>query len=273
LFEETEMAARFLHVFLIGTLALTACATSREPSAEVGVNAPGSRIVVAPLNLAIRTPEEISGKSEPVWRELLSYFQTLDRQVTVIESGSADQLLLEAMLDLDVSDPDSALRIARSRFARALAEHRDYDLLIVPSLVLRPGRLRGRYAIWDGVQRAVPNGAEVASNEIGSLAYPPGSITVLGLRGTIAAISLHVSVLHPDGTHVYEGLGGLDLIQEARRENPWEGRWTFETRMEPFTELGHLREGIECAFERPSVATARSRGGMTKQLHLSTDEK
>jgi hypothetical protein len=243
------MAARLFPVFLIATLALTACTTSREPSADVGVNAPGSRIVVAPLNLAIRTPEEIRGKSEPVWRELLSYFQMLDRQVTVIEPGSADRLLLEAMLDLDVSDPVSALRIARSRFARALAEHREYDLLVVPSLVLRTGRLRGQYAIWDGVQRVVPNGADMISNELADVVHPPGAIMVMGLRGTIGAISLHVSVLHPDGTHVHEGLGGLDVIQEVRRDNAWEGRWTFDTRVEPFTEPGHLREGIECAFE------------------------
>ena len=267
------MAVRLFHVFLIATLALTACATSREPSAVVSVNDPGSRIVVAPLNLAIRAPAEISGKSEPVWRELLSYFQTLDRQVAVIHPSSAEQLLLEAMLDLDVSDPDSALRIARSRFARALAEHREYDLLVVPSLVLRPGRLHGQYAIWDGVQRVVPNGADVIRNDLGGVVHPPGAITVLGLRGTIAAISLHVSVLRPDGTHVYEGLGGLDLIQEAHRDDPWEGRWTFETRAEPFTAPAHLREGIECAFERPHLATARSRGGMKKELHLSTDEE
>jgi hypothetical protein len=88
---------------------------------------------------------------------------------------------------------------------------------------------------------------------------PAGAVTVPGLRGKIAAISLHVSVLRPDGTHVYEGLGGLDLIQEAHRDNPWEGRWTFNTRLEPFTEPGHLREGIERAFERPLLATARSR--------------
>ena len=267
------MAVRLLHVFLLATLVLAACATSREPSAESGVNAPGSRIVVAPLNLAIRAPEEINGKGERVWHELLSYFQTLDRQVIVVGPDSADRLLLEAMLDLDLSDPDSAFRIAYSRFAQALAEHRDYDLLVVPSLVLRPGRLHGRYATWDGVRRSVRNGAGVIPTDLSSIVHPPGAITVLGLRGTIAAISLHVSVLRPDGTHVYEGLGGLDLIQEAHRDNPWEGRWTFNTRSEPFAEPGHLREGIERAFDRPHLATASSRRGMTKKLDLSTSEE
>ena len=99
------MAVRLLHILLIATLALTACATSREPGGEAGVNAPGSRIVVAPLNLAIRAPEEIDCKGERVWRELLSYFQTLDRQVAVLRPSSAERLLLEAMLDLGRGPP------------------------------------------------------------------------------------------------------------------------------------------------------------------------
>jgi hypothetical protein len=257
--EEIEMAVGLSHVFLIATLALTACATSRGPSAEVGVNAPASRIVVAPLNLTIRAPAEIGGKGEPVWRELLRYFQTLDRQVAVFRPSSAERLWLEATLDLDVSDRGRALRIACSRFAQALAEHRDYDFLVVPSLVLRPGRLRGRYAIWDGVQRVVPNGADVIPTDLSDVIHPAGTVTVLGLRGKIAAVSLHVSVLRPDGAHVYEGLGGLDVIQEAHRDDPWEARWTFDMRADPFGEPEHLREGIERALERPLLATARRR--------------
>jgi len=253
------MAVRLSPVFLIAALALTACATSREPSAELFANAPANRIVVAPLNLAIRAPAKIDGKGEPVWRELMRYFQTLDRQVAVLRPSSAELLWREATLDLDVSDRDRALRTACSHFAQALAEHRDYDLLVVPSLVLRRGRLRGRYAIWDGVQRVVPNGADMIPMDFSDVIYPAGAVTVLGLRGKIAAVSLHVSVLRPDGTHVYEGLGGLDVIQEGHRDGPWEGRWTFDTRAEPFTEPEHLREGIELAFERTLLATARGR--------------
>jgi hypothetical protein len=259
LYEETEMAVRLPHVFLIATLALSACATSREPSAEVGANAPGSRIVVAPLNLAIRPPAEITGKGEPVWRELLRYLQALDRHVAVLRPSSAERLWLEATLDLDVSDRGRALRAACSHFAKALAEHRDYDVLVVPSLVLRPGQLHGRYAIWDGVKRVVPNGANVIPTNLSDVIHPAGTVTGLGLSGKIAAVSFHVSVLRPDGTHVYEGLGGLDLIQEAHRDDPWEGRWTFDTRAEPFGEPEHLREGIERALERPLLATARNR--------------
>jgi hypothetical protein len=256
--EEIEMAVRLPHLFLIATLALTACATSGEPSAEVGASASASRIVVAPLNLAVRAPVEIDGKGEPVWRELLRYFQALDRKVAVFQPSSAERLWLGATLDLDVSDRNRALRTARSRFARALAEHRDYDLLVVPSLVLRSGRLHGRYATWDGVQRVVPNGADVIPINLSDVARPSGTVTVLGLRGKIAAVSLHVSVLRPDGTHVYEGLGGLDVIQEAHRDDPREGRWTFDMRADPFGKPENLREGIELAFERPLLATARS---------------
>jgi hypothetical protein len=267
------MSNRLFRVVLLAALALTACATPRESGSEVAVNTPGSLIVVAPLNLAIRAPEEITGRSEPVWLELLSYFQAFDHHVMVIEPGSARQLLVEAMLDLDTADPERALQTTRSRFARALAKHREYDLLVIPSLVLRPGRLYGQYAVWDGVQRIVPNAAEAIPYDLASDVHPPGSITVLGLRGKIAAVSLHVSVLSPDGTLVYEGMGGLDVIQEAHRENPWEGRWVFAMREDLFSEPLHLREGIEQAFEHPSPETARGPQGMKKELHLYTSEE
>jgi hypothetical protein len=253
------VAARLSHVFLIAALALTACATSREPSAELSADAPANRIVVAPLNLAIRAPAENGAEGEPVWRELLRYFQALDRQVAVLRPSSAEWLWREATLDLDVSDRDRAWRTACSRFAQALAEHWDYDLLVLPSLVLRPAQLRGRYAVWDGVERVVPNGADVIPLDLSDFVHPVGSVTVLGLRGKIAAVSLHASVLRPDGRHVFEGLGGLDVIQEFHRDDPWEGRWTFGARAEPFAEPEHLREGIERAFERTLLATARSR--------------
>jgi hypothetical protein len=278
------MTARLTRLLAFAALALAACAAPSGPSASDALVTRISRITVAPLNLAVRAPAALAGKGEPVWHELLLHFQTRDKQVAVLSPQSAEWLWVEATLDLDASDRRRALRAARSRFARGLAEHRAYDLLVVPSLVLRPARMHGAYASWDGVQRVVPKDSVATDPGIEDVFHPPGSAWVGGLQGKVAAASLHVAVLRPDGTPVHEGFGGLDVVQEVHRDDPWGGRWTFEVRPEPFADPEHLREGVERAFEGtfrrtpPPLVSARvsARRGWTadaeprpRALHMS----
>jgi hypothetical protein len=238
-------------------LALAACATPREHRAA-DVLEGLSHVIVAPLNISIRAPAELDGEFGPMRDALLGYFHAQDRRVSRLSPISAERLWLEATLDLDVSDQGLALRTACSRFARGLAEHQTYDILVFPSLLLRPALMHGRYASWDGVRRLVPNGLEVIDAGLSDITLPANIVSVLGLRGKVAAASLHVEVYLPDGTLVHQGLGGLDVIQEADRGNPWDGRWRFALRGDPFANPDHLREGIEGAFERPLRRTARN---------------
>jgi hypothetical protein len=240
-------------------LALVACATPPGPSAPTASDAPVRHIVVAPLNLAIDTPLELDEGYELVWQELLRHFQSLDEQVSAISSIGAERLWLEATLELDLSDRSRALESARSHFAKALAEHREYDLLVVPTVVLRPARMHGLYASWDGVRRVVPGGSEMISQSLAGTSPQAGGLEVMGLSGKVAGASLHVAVLRPDGTSLYEGIGGLDLIQEVDRDRRT-GRWRYEMRPEPFGDPENLREGVERAFETALWRTAPSSG-------------
>ena len=47
------------------------------------------------------------------------------------------------------------LEAAAGVLVRALSEHADFDLLLMPSLVYRKARVTGRHAHWDGVRRRV----------------------------------------------------------------------------------------------------------------------
>jgi hypothetical protein len=80
-----------------------------------------------------------------------------------------------------------------------------------------------------------------------------------GLRGKVGAASLHVTLLRPDGSLAYEGLGGLDLVQDAKQERAWGGRWVFVEREILFGEPGHVREGVALAMERPIPVPANTR--------------
>lgn len=211
---------------------------------------------MAPLNVAVRAPADLAGKGEPVWTELLSYFQQQGRQVAVLSPLSAERLWLAAISGLDLTDRQAALHTGYSRFAREVSGHRGFDLLVVPSLVMRPARVSGLHASWDGVQRPVPNAATALRRGIGDLTGPNADLLAGGLTGKVAAASLHVVVLRADGTRVYDGLGGLDVLQEARRENSPDGGLRFAARDQPFSNQKWLAEGVQRAFEGP-LLTAR----------------
>ncbi len=240
---------------LTAVLLLAACAA---PSGPAGLEAAAPearvrRIAVVPLNLSVRAPAELAGKGEPVWQALLAHFESRDAQVEVLSTITAERLWLDAVLGLDLSDREAALKEAQARFARGLAESKTFDLVVFPSVVLRPAKMRDRFAAWDGVRREVPRAWDVIATGLSGAASSEG-VQVRGLGGRIAAASLHVSVLRPDGSEAHQGLGGLDLVQQPRRDD-LDRSWTFEPRPDPFGDPKHLREGVDRAFAVSGIAS------------------
>lgn len=235
-------------------LTVLACASSGEP----GTPAPRpDRVVVAPLNLSLRTPDELLGSAALVWPEILRYLGAQDRKLSVVEADGAARLWQAAVRDLERSGAAAEPRAAASRFARLLADHVDYDVLVMPALVVRRARVGGRQAWWDGVRRELPARAPLPL----SIDDAIGGVVISGYRGDIAAASLYVAILAADGEPLYEGLGGLDVIQEIARvprthDAP---EWTLEPRRDAFADAAGLRDGIERAFERRLPPTASSR--------------
>jgi hypothetical protein len=256
------MTAKIAPILLMATLAALACAPTRTTRGDetAAVLRPG-RVLVAPLNLALRVPAELNGVDEPVYYELLRYVQAEARQVSVILSTDAKLVWSDAIAELEQSGASPDLRTASARFALQLREHGDYDLLLMPSLVLRSVRLlHGNRASWDGVRRVLPVRAAPMDGAL-TESHPPGAgPEVRGLSGRVPAVSLHVAVLRSDGHFVHEGLGGLDLIHEAaldrRTQSPV---WRLVSRWKPFGDREHLRQGIALAFERRVPKTALSR--------------
>jgi hypothetical protein len=240
------MTLRAIGLAALTALSLSACQTPGGPG-ELDSPARQGHVIVVPLNVSVRAPEMLDGELGPVWSALLDHVHTQYTEVTVIPRVSAEQLWLAASDNLDFTDRRLALQTASSDFARQLAEHQPYDLLVIPTLVLRPAIMNGRYASWDGVRRLVPNGdGVIASSQLG--AGTQNSVHVAGLNGTVAATSIHVAVYRPDGALDHEGLGALDLIQEAQRDGTWESTWKFELRRDPFANSEHVNKGIGDAF-------------------------
>ncbi len=210
------------------------------------------RVVLVPPNLGVRATAEVEPGVEPVWRELLSHFAAQGQPATALERHSAAALWNEVMLEVR-SQPNPDVYQAYALFARRIADQVDYSAIVFPSLVTRAARVQGRTAAWDGVRRHL---ALAGRETVGSV---PGSDLIVassGVRGEIAAASLHVAVLSPDGELRFEGAGGLSVLQQLDELQHVRGdQVAVELRQDAFADAGELREGVEAAFRRPLPAS------------------
>lgn len=238
-------------------LALPGCGAFSTPAPEGSHIAPPGRVVVAPLNLSVRAPAELSADTDPVWQALVGYLRGQDRQVAVLDPIDAERLWLETIADLERSGETANLPSTSSEFARRVREQVSYDLLVLPSVVLRRARMRGHEAAWDGVrqQLALPILAHIRQEvDVGAF-----TTRVNGYRGSLSAASLHVALLWPDGAMAYQGIGGLGLVQEVGGfDTAGRSHWTLEPRADPFGDTGQMLRGVEHAFEARLEQTARA---------------
>jgi hypothetical protein len=241
----------------LAALAALACAAPATPGSDAVALLPRpDRVVVAPLNLGVRLPPELRGSETPVREELLRYLGAQDRTLAVVDASDAARLWNAAAAEVEASGAAFGPGAVASRFAQLLAGHAEYGVLVMPSLVVRRARVGGHHAWWDGVRRALPTRTPLPLSVDDGIS----GLAISGYRGSIAAASLYVAILASDGKMLYEGLGGLDVIQEVARvarahDAP---QWSLEPRRDSFADAAELREGIERAFERGLPATARA---------------
>jgi hypothetical protein len=241
----------------LAALVALACAAPGTPGSDAMASLPRpDRVVVAPLNLGLRLPAELRGSEAAVWEELLRYLGAQDRTLAVVDASDAARLWNAAAAETLDSGAALEPRAVASRFAELLAGHAEYGVLVMPSLVVRRARVGGHHAWWDGVRRDLPARTPLPL----SIEDGISGVAISGYRGSIAAASLYVAILSSDGESLYEGLGGLDVIQEVARvarahDVP---HWSLAPRRDSFADATELREGIERAFERRLPATARA---------------
>jgi len=244
------LAPLSLQIVLLCTCLLTPAALAGEPEIDLG----SGRVVLVPLNLGVRATAEVEPGVEPVWQQILQHFGAQRRPATALERKSAAALWNEVMIEVQAK-PGADVYRAYALFARRIAEQVDYTAIVFPSLVTRAAKLSGHSAAWDGVRRSVDSplaGQEGYSGELSGT-----DLLVSGFRGEIAAASLHVAVLSPDGELRFEGAGGLALLQQLERGDVrGDAALTVAMRQDAFGDSSELREGIAAAFRRPLPASS-----------------
>jgi hypothetical protein len=232
-------------------LLAAACRSPRPRLLEVEPGGAGAvKVVVAPLNLALKLSPDLEDATEPVSWEIIRYFQSHAARVAVIWAPDAWSLWRDVAASVRKSDTRAGLEQIGGAFSRRLAEHADFDLLAMPALVYREARVTGRHALWDGVRRrirfhfrsAVPRGTDPS----------PGGVVQFRLEtsGLIVGLSLHVLVFTPEGRRVFEGFGGLDLVHDVVQEREGGPDPPFlRLQAKPLGNAEHVREGIAVALD------------------------
>ena len=212
------------------------------------------RIVLVPPNLGVRAVDEVEPGIEPVWQEMLQHFAAQERPVTAIERSSGVALWNDVMAELakkqDETGEKAGVYDAYALFAQRVAEQVDYEKIVFPSLVTRVAKVRGTTASWDGVRQRVE-----APDLVSGWASPGIEITQSGVKGELAAASLHVAILEPGGELYYEGAGGLALLQEVTEDKERGEEMATALRDDAFDDGAALREGVEVAFRKPLPAS------------------
>jgi hypothetical protein len=216
-----------------------------------GGSAAGSpRVVIAPLNLAVRLALDLGEAVEPVEAEIIRYFQSHGMRVAVIWPADARWLWRHSMAASQGSESAALdLETAGGVFVRALGEHADFDLLVMPSLVYRKARVTGRHASWDGVRRRVTLQARTVTGE---------NLHTTDWGGRITGLSLHALVFTPEGRRVFQGWGGIDLVHDAVLVKGGSSERSFLRLQQQLLENPeHLREGVALALDQDVSARPR----------------
>jgi hypothetical protein len=215
------------------------------------------RVVVAPVNLAVRAVSEVEPGVEPVWRALLQYFTSDEKPAIALDPNDASALWNEVMANARKSGREADLFAAYAEFARRVGEQSEFGNIVFPTLVLHSARVHGRVANWDGVHRQI----EIPGQAAESIdTYRDGKIWVKrdGASGELAAASLHIAVFSPRGEFRYQGIGGLVLLQKLVEPRKRKGgvELTAVMRSDAFTAPDELHEGIGAALHDWPSATA-----------------
>ena len=234
-------------------LGLAAAVLPLLPLAAPGDDSPApvfgpGRVVVAPVNLAVRAAPEVEPGLEPVWRELLQYLASEHGAVVALERTGAGQLWNEVLTDAGAEGAARDLHDAYARFARRVAEQTEFGSIVFPTLVTRAARVHGRVAIWDGAREPVEVPGQM-SQTIDTLREGKIVLTRYGATGEIAAASLHVAVLSPSGELRFERMGGLVVLQDlVAPRNERDIELSVVPRRDAFAAPAPLRERIMATF-------------------------
>jgi hypothetical protein len=150
-----------------------------------------------------------------------------------------------------VSEAKAAGEISNSAgiFVSRLAQDREFDAVVMPSLIMIQKRMDSSAASWDGVSRRLKTSIESSRAPGRQDSAYSTSAGHPGFSGPAWVTSLHVLVFARDGSRVFEGRGGIDFAHQIDVVKVGRNhRAQFGPNRSIFTDREILREGVRLAF-------------------------
>ena len=232
-----RIGARVALVAALASLVGGCPAPGYNPNARAEVE----RVLVLPLNVVAAMPRELADGARGVDRILLDYLAESGKAVEPMAYGDSFAAWRAGENECRAQEKSCDRFADVAPFvARRLRANHDYDVLIVPYLLLRGARTNGEVATFDGVRRPVDAGLP-----------PTGPLWLAQNR--IRAASIKVYGFHPDGKKMFAGIGGIELVDriELSREQqpyPYPYPYTVEVRQDVLRDAATIREGIAIAL-------------------------
>jgi len=209
-------------------------------------------VLVLPLNVVAAMPEEVVGRSEKVDDIMLDYLAKHGKSVYAIGFEKATAAWRAAEGDCRSAEPKGCERFANVApfAARKLRADHEFDVMIVPYLLLRGARTNGYTASFDGVERPVKMWNYPAYGPYGyGYAYGPYVYDPWwGGRSRVRAVSLKAFGYSAEGKKLFDGIGGIDVVDQI--EPSEEYGYTVEVREKLLRDPSAIYEGVTRALAR-----------------------
>ena len=223
-------------IALLSTLVLCACAMSPKHEYELLPGRAHRPELQTALLVRINTTdpplEGLEKGEEEIFGLIQTYLEQRGLRLKVAE-GTAHQEAANAAVRKarDAARSGQSGSVARELRYADLVPHiveqlaAEADLVIVPNMVLSAASFQGNVLRWDGVRRRNPG------------------VGALRMSGNSNAASLHVAIYEADGTRVFAGYGGLDVIWGIDI-----GKRKMELIPDRLENTNNLRQGVCVAF-------------------------
>jgi hypothetical protein len=230
---------------LMGSLGLLLAACASGP-AFIAKDAPASSdlrsVLVLPANFDSSPGPLLTHGAELVESELRDYLVDRGYEVRSLRLSSVLAHWSAGVDDVGgtISDEDAKLSpslydAARREVARRALADDPADAVVMPTLLVRTGRVYGPHLHWDGVVREIP--IDLKNTNVG----------ITGMSGKAPGTSLRVSVYDARAVKIFERIVGLEPINMI--EGMSQTRYRWDVRDDLFRDGPLLREGIVTSFE------------------------
>jgi hypothetical protein len=233
-----------------GARAVACCALAWLAAACAGAGAFGGaaprRVALLPLGVVAPLPPEVIAGAMPLERELARYLGERGLAVEAASLPDARAAWIRSAQTLKSEGGTAGMSFdgAARLLARELHAASGVDEVVVPWVAMRPAQMKGRMVAWDGVTRELERyrGRRTGMDDARYLD---------ALEGSFAAPSLQVAVFSAQGEKLFEGTGGLDLVQDVLLVGDKQAGFRVEMppRDEIFSDTALLREGVALALD------------------------